>query len=1279
MAIAFTIAGGTNGEPIDVFGITHLALGTPGASQWCWLGQGTPCHQYTLTNLADSAVYLILGSPQNSDGDGLTDAFEDLVSKTDPNQYDSYGTGFADWWQYVNFGSTIVDPYTPDPSGDGWTYLDDFNNGWTIGSSHTPPPPVILSARFDSTGTNAVITWASGGGPVSTFNVREINLDARPSATTNTLATLSSTATNYTKMGAATGIGSGRRLFFVTASWSTGGSANSALLQLPAGPLDCEPKLVRGPGGVPYLVLDNQPAGLQKLSLYWVNYGADHYLDIPSTNISRGTVPLPLASMGTFSVSDWASSVGFSSRLVATNGEFGAWQPISIPEIPPGDGYTNHDEKLWDSHSLYQFADARLQMKQNLKFLLRAATVHHPFSYSYDAGLSRPETSQDYEYYGFNHFDVDLNFAPMQELRPVQENFLWRNLEFNTADFTSYVYPDQGQGYYYLTDESGSFTISGPTFEYTGTGTESPLPSTLTNAPWIYHDQLLHDPDPSEGVPADSSSLLADLALYQDSDFYVHFSPGARNYFGLPINTILYSGAVGFEALNQGGVTDLQIVYDGAPFPMPAVFDTAEPQLQGLGYYFASQTACLALSTNRYPLYGVLTTPPSSGPAPPIPGSPTFSTSANSPLLITGIGQPITVSGWAKMAITNGYTDRFAYLQQYFDKAYKISDSGTVDTNAANETGVLSPYGEFFPTDAGQIALLTMPDIDTGARGTGVVSVLKLQLDVNHDGIMDLSYSGPDNTSALMPFTFWVNNDCDSNVGGSNPAGQETEAGPILPPRDDTTGRINSWRDLEDYARLWICGVPALTNSGYQVTLAWTNVVSGSPAISLFQSVEADGGTAYLTNTATAASQSGLPYNTNNACFPIASITNGGSVVLPASLFTNTATKHLLFEATSVGSGELLLTVLSGGNVLGQTGAWLDLHDVGDLFERAYATNVTNGNPPSSLTSNFRVIRPQKAHPAGETKQIVVFVHGINNTPEDYEQASRTIFKRLYWSGYQGRFAAFRWPCSYLPPTTLNPFRFNLGEFYAFKSAAALKGYLTSLRSNRPDLAGYDIDLYAHSQGNVVATEAIMQGAPFDNYILSQGAFPAHCYDTNAPFLQKLLDAEANSVNAVQTPFYPVDGGYYGYCATIHGNLVNFYNTNDFALATGITYLDPLDLISIQTNWEENERAQKPEAFLGGPSYVYDSATHVTTGYYTLGTSYTVSDLQEIKALVARSRSRAVGAQTGLSGAITGSVDLKTSLGFGETRDEHSAQFDRPIQTALSYSKAILIQIQPAP
>ena len=52
--------------------------------------------------------------------------------------------------------------------------------------------------------------------------------------------------------------------------------------------------------------------------------------------------------------------------------------------------------------------------------------------------------------------------------------------------------------------------------------------------------------------------------------------------------------------------------------------------------------------------------------------------------------------------------------------------NGIVTTNT---TGVVSPYGDFFPTQPGMVAMVTMPDIDTDAQGTGVVRVVSLNAD----------------------------------------------------------------------------------------------------------------------------------------------------------------------------------------------------------------------------------------------------------------------------------------------------------------------------------------------------------------------------------------------------------------------------------------------------------------------------------------------------------------------------------------------------------------------
>jgi hypothetical protein len=101
MSITFTIGGGSNGIPYDVFANSVLDFSNTTNAPWAWMGQGYQCVTYTITNLPMSACFLILGTAQDADADGLTDAFERLVSKTDPNNPNSSGDGMLDGWKVL--------------------------------------------------------------------------------------------------------------------------------------------------------------------------------------------------------------------------------------------------------------------------------------------------------------------------------------------------------------------------------------------------------------------------------------------------------------------------------------------------------------------------------------------------------------------------------------------------------------------------------------------------------------------------------------------------------------------------------------------------------------------------------------------------------------------------------------------------------------------------------------------------------------------------------------------------------------------------------------------------------------------------------------------------------------------------------------------------------------------------------------------------------------------------------------------------------------------------
>ncbi len=124
--LTFTIMGGTNGYAYDVFATTALVSPITNAN-WTWMGQGNPCNIYALPNLPKGAVLLILGTPKDYSGQGLTDAYELLVAKINPEgtQTDAYGVPYA--WYVQN--SLSLQSATQDPDMDGLRNYQEYFYG----------------------------------------------------------------------------------------------------------------------------------------------------------------------------------------------------------------------------------------------------------------------------------------------------------------------------------------------------------------------------------------------------------------------------------------------------------------------------------------------------------------------------------------------------------------------------------------------------------------------------------------------------------------------------------------------------------------------------------------------------------------------------------------------------------------------------------------------------------------------------------------------------------------------------------------------------------------------------------------------------------------------------------------------------------------------------------------------------------------------------------------------------------------------------------------------
>jgi pimeloyl-ACP methyl ester carboxylesterase len=375
---------------------------------------------------------------------------------------------------------------------------------------------------------------------------------------------------------------------------------------------------------------------------------------------------------------------------------------------------------------------------------------------------------------------------------------------------------------------------------------------------------------------------------------------------------------------------------------------------------------------------------------------------------------------------------------------------------------------------------------------------------------------------------------------------------------------------LEDFARLWVCGlttnVLAALPSGCTVTLNWGDVGSpnsGNPTIDLFQAVDSDGGIGYLTNATSAARQIVPAY----AAY-VGRLAPGKSLQLNAGYFSGWAGNHFIWCGVTNGTGKLNLTIADAhSNVLSQTSTYIQLVDIKQMYERwtvgenpsvaptTYVQLATN-DLPATLSQPFRYSQPGDAN-----TPYILFVHGWNMETWEKDRFAETAFKRLYWQGYQGRFGEFRWPTGFdftgWKSVATDPDNFDNSEYQAWQSAQGLLNKLNELNAQYPN----HIYLLAHSMGNIVAGDALRRAGNnqiVKTYVASQAAVTAHTYDTNIANYSFTVN-----LGGVNVPFGPNTPNIYGNWFAGNsgggaGQVINFYNVNDYALSRLHWQLDQL-------------------------------------------------------------------------------------------------------------------------
>jgi len=1144
----------------------------------------------------------------------------------------SDGSGIPDWWELKYFGTTGIDPYA-DPDGDGWNNLQEFQNGTDPTVFNTPPTPQGVTATYVVSNGMAIVSWLPSPGPVTGYTVTDSdgNTFNFTSATNSFVDNISSDLpdpNNNENIDTT---------FQIQAHYAGGSSTWSAPVSVEQTTIIAS--IVPGSQGTACLAVSALPPGTAAIRLTEMDdYPFTPVLvtnyDIPIGNFTNGLCQLPNNPVPGDGNNRWFSGYNWYAQAVGANGQGLTATSWLIQD------YTSPQDNFQKSWLVPPFFDGRAQLKQNLIFQLRAAVADRPFQYMVthinggsSSLYSSPANYAYAGYYSFLEYDTDNGVAyepTMDTFLPFEENYFDRNFVFDTSYLNSNGRTTTGVGGSYGYNGSGGLTIlvTGEyfynnylelpiTYKFTAPSTNgAPISSVLSTnqTRWL------------ATYPVDSAfAYLWEIGITNESAYGAVtnvMSSNAKNWFGLSyLSAEIGSAGPSTTTLYAGGSANLGEYF----YP-----ETAQPQFQLVEYdYWSAPNPFFDVFTNGTDF----------------PGMAGLSATHTNSLLVVPVGSSIQLACYAKLEVANSYYGGvYGFLQQYFDKAYQTDTNGVATTTT---TGVLSPYGDFFATQAGPAALVTMPDPDTGARGTSTVYCVSMNVDANHDGNMDLSFNGPDATSQSSPMEFWVN---DGNIKPGINGNLDTDMPVPQNPPNYSAGQITCQRDLENFARLWVCGVPALPASqGYSVTLT-CNAISGNPAINLYTD-EGDGGIGYLTDTNLAQS---LVAETE-----LGAISPANTYTFPANFFDGT-NKYFLFEGAGIGEGQFTLTIYQNGNVIAQTSAFIDLHDVKDFFEQDVIQDNMSG-AKSNWTSYVEAVLPAIASGLGNDTNMIVLVHGINVRPWDCIDDAGTVCKRLYWAGFQGKFAEVEWPCNLLTPkpSPFSPAVFNDSELQGYKASTALTTCLNGLKTRFPN---YRLNILAHSQGNTVVSEAIKQGfTSFDTYILTQGALPDSAYDVNAPTNATLLTLDG----VYPTPeWQPM--GYHGVYTNLPGRIVNFYNPNDPVLDW----------------WVTDQELLKPSVYIIGSIYNYDG----TNSYFNpeFGSGYLVTDPEESRADVSRSRTLPIG-QSGPSsahGVIQSAVDLYANFGFYNAFPaDHSAQWTWPIQTTRPYFQQVLrsCQIIPAP
>jgi hypothetical protein len=395
-------------------------------------------------------------------------------------------------------------------------------------------------------------------------------------------------------------------------------------------------------------------------------------------------------------------------------------------------------------------------------------------------------------------------------------------------------------------------------------------------------------------------------------------------------------------------------------------------------------------------------------------------------------------------------------------------------------------------------------------------------VDANHDGAMDFSFLGPDQTSSSRPFRFWANDDSDAfdDYGNGIPQDQPwyvtdgfSSAGttpystlPMLPPVPggfvvEPFYQVHGTRDLVDY-------FPVYLNIG---SLFQSNTLSAGISVTdpnyYFILSQADSVLRFVYTDLTPTNYMNFLRNTNEAeslanatAWPI----DARGVPLSQSFVAGIATNNqgiILVEAATNTTQPLVLTIYHGTNQIAKTQLYLSISGVEQMFRsKTMMLNSESGTVADRLTDASVPNEPDT------TDMNFIFLHGYNVTPNQARGWDADFYKRMYWSGSHAKFWAVTWEAADTQVAGQVTINLQTNIVNAFNTAPLLNTFLNSL-------SGTNV-VVAHSLGNMVVLSALNDytNRSINSYFMIDAAVPMEAIQgyqgQTGPMLAEMIHSE---------------------------------------------------------------------------------------------------------------------------------------------------------------------------